>query len=301
MNINNYGFQDSSFLIKNNKIIKKAKSNKGIEKINREIMFYTYIKKNNIKFPIPLIYNLKINDFIEMEYLKDYNTLLNDFYINPNLLIKEIKLKLDIIHNNKIIVTKDKYKECLNIEIYDKVINRFNETKWNKLKNFNLIQKVNNIQIKNINYYLKIISEKILNIIEDKKEYYFSIIHGDIHLGNILKKKNTLCFIDPRGIFGNSLLYGIKEYDYAKLLFGISGYSIFDNMKIEELDIENNNINILFIEEYYKYFNLDIFDEFTKLLSLTIWLSNNSSFININKRITSLMIAMYFCEKYLCK
>ena len=32
-------------------------------------------------------------------------------------------------------------------------------------------------------------------------------------------------------------LFGIKEYDYAKLMFGISGYSKFDQMKFSEIKI----------------------------------------------------------------
>ena len=44
-------------------------------------------------------------------------------------------------------------------------------------------------------------------------------------------------FIDPRGIFGETLLFGLKEYDYAKFLFGLSGYSKFDNMNIKNLKL----------------------------------------------------------------
>ena len=44
-------------------------------------------------------------------------------------------------------------------------------------------------------------------------------------------------FIDPRGYFGRSKILGIKEYDLAKILYGISGYDTF-----------NNNNNFLFSE-----------------------------------------------------
>ena len=108
-------------------------------------------------------------------------------------------------------------------------------------------------------------------------------------------------FIDPRGYFGNSKLFGLYEYDYAKLLFGLSGYSIFDNIIINELNIINDNVEIDFIKDYEYIFETGKFDKITILLCLSIWLGNNSCFSNINKKITSLMIAYYYCEKYLDK
>jgi hypothetical protein len=162
---------------------------------------------------------------------------------------------------------------------------------------------VNNLQIKTIEFYADKIYNRIIEIIE-KTEPNYQLIHGDIHLGNILEKQDTpekkLYFIDPRGVFGNTKLFGLKEYDYAKLLFGISGYSIFDTMEIDQLKIqENNNIEIDFIKNHEYIFDETIFDELTTLLCLSIWLGNNSCFIDPNKKIMSLMIAFYYCEKIL--
>ena len=128
----------------------------------------------------------------------------------------------------------------------------------------------------------------------------YNLIHGDTHLGNILLDENDqLYFIDPRGYFGSSKLFGLYEYDYAKLLFGISGYSVFDNMKIDDLCIKDNNITIDFIKNHEHVFKEGLFDEVTTLLCLSIWLANNNCFSNVNKKITSIMIAFYYCEKYM--
>ena len=59
---------------------------------------------------------------------------------------------------------------------------------------------------------------------------------------------NDICFIDPRGYFGDSSVFGPKEYDYAKLLYAISGYDSF-------------NLN---------YFNLNSFDRIGKMLNFEI-------------------------------
>ena len=93
----------------------------------------------------------------------------------------------------------------------------------------------------------------------------------------------------------------IYEYDYAKLLFGLSGYSAFDNMVIDNLIINNNNLEIDFINKYEFIFESEKFDKISILFCLSIWLANNSCFSNIHKKITSLMIAFYYCEKYLDK
>ena len=139
-----------------------------------------------------------------------------------------------------------------------------------------------------------------LSVYLDGRDYY-NLIHGDIHLGNVLLDDEQIYFIDPRGYFGQSKLFGPYEYDYAKLLFGLSGYSVFDNIIVNELNIINGNFEIDFIKEYEYIFESGEFDNPTILFCLSIWLSNNSCFSNINKKITSLMIAYYYCEKYLYK
>ncbi|MAU37497.1 MAG: hypothetical protein CMD14_09070 [Flavobacteriales bacterium] len=235
-----------------------------------------------------------------MEYLKDCDVLTNIFYKkNKHKIITKIMKNINNLHKYKKKVKKEDYINDLNIETNYKIVSRFEQTHWTEIKEYNMIKTVNNEKIKNIKYYLDVINNKIKKIIDKKTVYEYNLIHGDIHLGNILIKKDDLYFIDPRGYFGNSKLYGIKEYDYAKLLFGISGYSIFDNMNIDRLIIKNNNIEISFIDNYIDFLNNNYFDELTKLLVLTIWLGNNSCFRNNNKKIMSLMISFYLCEKYL--
>ena len=70
-------------------------------------------------------------------------------------------------------------------------------------------------------------------------------------------------------------------------------------MKINNIIIENNNFNIEFIKKYEKIYESNLFDNYTKLLSLTIWLGNPCCFTCNDKKLTSLMIAYYLCEKYL--
>jgi hypothetical protein len=298
MNENNYGFVFNNITINNNIFQKDSKNLVGKQKINNEIEFYLYIINNNINLSIPKLIDYK-DGSLSIEYINNSCTLTNK--INSSNIyeyINKIKEKLFIIHNIKNQVSIDIVKRDLNIEIYKKVLDRFNEFDWKTNLLYNSIKSVNGIKIQNIVYYCNIIKTKITDYLKNRN--YYNVIHGDTHLGNILlDKDDNLFFIDPRGYFGETKLFGLYEYDYAKLLFGLSGYSIFDNMIITELEIKNNNIEIEFIKDYEYILENENFDNITKLLCLSIWLANNSCFSNINKKITSLMIAYYYCEKYI--
>jgi hypothetical protein len=298
MNEQNYGFLFNDISINNDYLNKKSKNILGKNKINNEIDFYLYISKNNIKFPMPRL--IKYEDgSLTIEYIYNSVTLTNKINsMNIYDYIKKIKEYLTIIHSIKESVTFDIIKRDINIELNKKIIERFYEFDWNSNQSYNSIKYVNNRSIKNIFYYRDLIQNKIELYLKDRS--YYNVIHGDTHLGNILvDEQDSIYFIDPRGYFGESKLFGLYEYDLAKLLFGLSGYSQFDNMMIDELTIINDNIEIEFIKKYEYIFESEIFDKITILLCLSIWLANNSCFSNVNKKITSLMIAYYYCEKYL--
>ena len=297
MNEQNYGYNFNEIMIYDNTFIKKCKNDLGRDKINNEITFYKYIEYNNIKFNIPKL--LEFNDgIIKLEYL--YNSKNITKIINKNnyeYYLEKIINDLKILHESKILIQKDELLKDLYIETKYKIINRYNESNWNQLTN---ILYVNGLRIRNINYYVDKIHQKILLYFDKIKTINYSLIHGDVHLGNILiDNSNNIYYIDPRGYFGNKKLFGLHYYDYAKLMFGLSGYSIFDEMIIDKLNIIDNNINIDFIKEYEYIFISNKFNEIVKLLTLSIWLGNCSNFCNSNKKITSLMISYYYCEKYI--
>lgn len=304
MNVNNYGFKFNEIIFDetNNKVIKKAKNDHGIKKINNEIYFYKKILNLELNFNIPKLIEYE-NGIYHMELLKNFMpiTCVIDKYNFKNY-IDIILNDINNIHKQTIYVSNFTIKNDIIEEVETKIFDRYNETNWTEKPYFNSIQTVNNIKIQNINCYVLKIKNTLLNLL-DTRDYY-NLIHGDIHLGNILHNteiSNKLYYIDPRGYFGNTKLYGLKEYDYAKLLFGLSGYSMFDNMNFQNLVIEQGNLNIQFIKNYEYVFDNYIFDKITILLFLSIWLGNNSCFIDEKKKIVSLMIAYYYCEKFLDK
>jgi hypothetical protein len=285
MNSNNYGFIFNDITINDNTFTKKYKTSFGKKKINYEILFYKYIKKNKLNFSMPLLIFYSDGE-ITIEYIKKSKTLTN--VINKNNFLNYYKLineEFKNIHFNKVEITSDTLNNDLLIESKYKIINRFLEYDWQSNDIYKYIKTVNNLNIKNINFYCDKITEKLKLYLNDRNI--------------LLDSNNKLYLIDPRGYFGNTDLFGIFEYDYAKLMFGMSGYSFFDNLSITNLIINNNNIEIEFIKKYEYIFDSKLFDNITKLFCLSIWLGNNNCFIDINKKITSLMIAYYYCEKYL--
>lgn len=297
MNNNNYGFCFNNIIIKDNVFHKISKNKYGKMKINNEIYFYVFINKNNIDFSIPKLIN-HTDGHISIEYISQASILTNKINKhNITYYIDKIKKHINIIHKIKQNISYKTITRDIHVEFNKKIIKRYNEFDWNSCPQYCSIHFVNNVKIKNINEYIQIIQNKIGIYLQGRD--YYNLIHGDIHLGNILEDNDKLYFIDPRGYFGETKLFGLYEYDYAKLMFGLSGYSVFDNMNIDKLDIEDNNITIDFIKDYEYVFQNELFNKTTTIICLSIWLANNSCFLDINKKITSLMIAFYYCEKYL--
>jgi hypothetical protein len=318
MNYNNYGFIFNDITVFGDTLRKKSKSVWGDKKISNEIEYYLYIQNNKINFTMPRLidYSCSGNAHAFSEMLISpgvhpaYNELTIEYISNSNTLTtlinktnvkyytNKIKTHMNNIHNIKMAIPNTSLINDLYIETVTKILDRYKDFNLDSNSLYNSIISVNNTKIKKIEYYCKTIYTTLLNIVGDRNEY--SLIHGDIHLGNILEgETGKLYFIDPRGYFGNSKLFGLEEYDYAKLLFGISGYSIFDNLTVDELSLNDGNLNIAFINDYEYIYETGIFTKAEIVLSLSIWLGNHSCFININKKITSIMIAFYYCEKYL--
>lgn len=289
---NGYGsnFNILYFDINKSIIIKKTINKYGINKLKNEINFYNFIKTNNINFNIPIIYNYDY-DTITMNYIEQ-NKLINFDYFNI------IVNSLNNLHNydNKI-VDKNYYKKILFEETIIKMKERYIIIKDIISEKINDILYVNNIKLINFD----IINEKIntyLNIyINDlNDDYKLQPIHGDPQYNNIIFNNYDITFIDPKGYFGSSQIYGIKEYDIAKLFFSLSGYEIFDDMIFNDLVINNNNLNIDFINiPNFNLYNSN--SQLVKYLFITIWLSNAHIFIKQPyKVIYSFYIGLYFAS-----
>ena len=305
INRNGYGSNFNILTLSGETITKCSFNNYGNKKMENEINFYKYILKTKNKFcsVIPHIYKLN-NDSIEMAFLKGYTPLYLSYHLftfeEKNICLKRIIEQLYHIHNINIPVNELQFKNDLYIETIEKIKTRTEDTLLIKEESYNHIKYVNGIEIQSFDDVLNIVKKNVEKYFNSSNIVYnYGIIHGDCQFNNILINENKdLKFIDPRGYYGNTQLYGLVEYDIAKICFALSGYDYFDNSVITDLNITDNNITVHI--EIYDYDFIMKQSMITKTLLCCIWLGNAHIFLNDkNKCITSYFIAMYMCSQFL--
>jgi hypothetical protein len=294
------GFNRLTVSIDNTTLTKESINDYGSEKIKKEIKFYKYIVENNIQFPIPTIYSFGENSYT-MNYLSDYIPLYKVF---PNFseekkksILQKIYFHLNSLHSfTQKTITREKYTTLLLSETQTKIFNRFQDIK-HIINEYTFIKKVNGIVLKGFDECMEIIRKRVEKYIESLNEYNLCIIHGDCQFNNVMYNGGEgIVFIDPRGYFGDEEIYGIEEYDYAKICFALTGYDSFDSMKIDILDIEGDSLylpNLFTIDNPFISKNTLILP-----LTLSIWLGNAHSFIKQGQSKKGMF--SYFYGLYLC-
>jgi len=261
------------------KIFKKGITDKGKELIKNECEWF---KKVPYQTFLPRIFNFYEYGYI-MEYMKNYIPLyqfLKHHSSNKkmsNKILKSIFNNLAKLHR----IEKTKISEIiffnnLKIEIFDKLHFRQKMIKP-LLDYFGNIKIVNNIEIMSFDEVLNKCKDIIIKYYKALEKYEYSIIMGDCQFSNILINPldiNSIVFIDPRGYFGSTKIYGPVEYDYAKVLYGISGYDDFNCNKFNIKSITSDSLNfdinpILFDEILIKYY----FNKVHRAFMVIIWLS----------------------------
>ena len=279
-------------------IIKESICSQGDDIIKNEISWYKYIQ-NKYDF-IPKLINSKQKEFeIEKINAKPLYKYFTNYSIKEKLdIISNILESLNYLHQDKIIVDNVLVKENIKIECYDKIYNRLDKIK-SIIDYFSYIQYINGIKITN-NIDI-IINTCYKNIIEYSSNEYH-LIHGDCQQSNTLYDitTNKIYLIDPRGYFGKTKLYGPKEYDYAKVIYALSGYDNFNNLDNFSIDISNNNLIFQIINNLELIEKLNIYNKLTMSYLVIIWLGlaqYNEN--NILKCIASYYNGIYLFEKYI--
>jgi beta-phosphoglucomutase-like phosphatase (HAD superfamily)/NDP-sugar pyrophosphorylase family protein len=239
--------------------------------ITNEMSFYKYNSLDNI----PEIVEFGYDSFKMKKILNAKNAIeiFNNCHIaSRNRILKNIINEIEKIHNlEKIKVSKCILLEDIKIEFYEKVLQRLNNIQP-LISCFNNIKYVNNIRIKyDHKYIIDDIYQRIKTyILENENDIEYNTIHGDPHMSNILiDNNNKIWFIDPRGYFGNTKLFGLKEYDFGKIIYSLSGFDqinnndnhffIIDEKQNIYTNINNNIDNYLHLFDMYdKHDVLDI-------------------------------------------
>ena len=122
-------------------------------------------------------------------------------------------------------------------------------------------------------------------------------------MSNILiDTSNKIWFIDPRGYFGNTKLFGPKEYDIGKIIYSLSGFDEINNNHNHFFTIdEKSNISVNINNNIDNY--LDLFDKYDKniLIYMTIlhWFGlTDYSKNNIHQCISAYYYGIYLYHLY---
>jgi D-arabinose 5-phosphate isomerase GutQ/beta-phosphoglucomutase-like phosphatase (HAD superfamily)/GTP:adenosylcobinamide-phosphate guanylyltransferase len=217
-------------------IIKEAVDDQGREIIKKEINWYKNIN-NTFNF-IPLFneindYQFKLKKLNAVPLYTQFDKLSLE---EKNSCLSKIYDNLKQLHSNKITISTESIINDITFESYTKIINRLNMIK--PIINYFDVKYVNGIKICDINSILNKMKSILLNNLPTN----YSLIHGDCQFSNILYSNNDVYFIDPRGYFGKTLLYGDSDYDYAKVLYAITGYDQFNNNDLFSIELENQNL-----------------------------------------------------------
>lgn len=251
---------------KENKVVRKYAIHPDYFKIiDQEMAWYRFVEyhiyANNpdIKRFTPKIYKTDfVNHAFEMEYLEEYIPLHEYLSNNP---VEDIRLVYENIFRALSEFAKVKnstyqpdYEEDIDKEMFIKVIDR--------------CEKIKNYLIEYDKEELSDILNKVIDIfwkIEFKKNHdaaimsniIYTLCHGDLNGSNVMVNPKTkeIMFIDPRGYFGYTKNYGLQSYEYAKLLYALSGYDDFNlNPKIYKHD----EIKAFpFFKEFFETYKLD--------------------------------------------
>jgi hypothetical protein len=295
-----YGSSFNTLTLSGGNLIKRTKNTYGLVKIQKEILFYKYVMEHKC-LPMPEFISYDETSYT-MKYLDGYKALYEVFpgfsSEKKKTIMEQINVYLQRLHETESkIVSKEVYSSLLRTEMIDKLEERYQEIK-DIINEFSYIKTVNMIPIKSFEECIHLLKIKMEEFIESKIYYLLNPIHGDCQFNNILcDENNNLVFIDPRGYFGKSDLFGLVEYDLAKVKFALSGYGEFDTKEVSSLAIEQSDITI-----HISQLMNDCLakDDFLTHLVISIWLGNAHCFKeNKFKTAYSYFIAMYYASLYL--
>jgi hypothetical protein len=253
-------------------VIKEAIDEQGKKLALREVAWYQHATDKGVS-NIPKIYDL--NSPLRLEKIDGKNIYEYDSltYEEKRVILQKLTDALSGLHAIER-VPPDTFS--IRDAYYDKTIDRMRKVRdLIPLADRKSIT-VNGRECRNVFFYKRDLERKLENLIVPE----FTFIHGDCTFSNLMLRNNAEpIFIDPRGYFGRTELYGDPNYDWAKLYYSLVGNYDRFNLKNFRLTISDSAIDLKIVSNHWEDLEKDFFamsgaDPATiKLLHAIIWLS----------------------------
>lgn len=262
----------NSLRVEGDKIIKEGIDEQGKELAKKEIAWYVKALEYKIEH-IPEIYQ---TEPLVMEKIKGKNVFQYDFTEDEKReVLRNIVQGLCEIHQKETVPT-DYFS--MRKAYFNKTMERINKVRdLIPFANEQFIT-VNGRKCRNVLFYQREFERKVEQLSCDE----FCFIHGDCTFSNIvIDEKLQAYFIDPRGYFGDTKLYGDPLYDWAKLYYSVVGNYDRFNLKQFTLRIHEGNVELKIESngwEHMEKFFMELIQEENrfediKLIHALIWLS----------------------------
>ncbi|BBC78089.1 Hypothetical protein KNT65_gp041 [Escherichia phage EcS1] len=182
---------------------------------------------------------------------------------------------------NEVYASENTIERDFTKEFYTKVIDRC-ESIQGVVNSFGKITHVNGVKLGRLKPMLKQALSHLIYHHHETQGRQYSVIHGDPNFSNtMIQYDGKVRFIDPRGYFGETEIYGPRLYDEAKVLYAISGYDSFNaNHAWGGLTIDDENAWVNIAPLVYKYEKTDMFNEYHHLAVAIIWIALGGYFKN---------------------
>jgi len=224
--------------IENNKVYKKCIDQNYNTVHEAEKEWYAHVKDSFTRIPTIYSINPLVMSKIDGKHAWDIKT-------NKDWIIDNYCDSIQQLHSIEEVLCNDN-SDCVESYMH-KPYQRVMQVR-HIIKDFSSpVIQINNKSCRNpfcdMKSYEKIIEQYLL------KDIQYNIIHGDCTFSNTLvDDKNQVWFIDPRGTFGKTKVYGDSRYDWAKLYYSAVGnYDKINSKKFNvdltngvKLDIESN-------------------------------------------------------------
>lgn len=277
--------------IKKNCVIKESRDLIHQQMIRNEAEWYKYMFLHSYK-GIPKIFSY---DPLRMEKIEGFHPFLPSRSISNNeraLIIRSILNELKSIHNiQRVSSDSESVYDVYVLKTLDRIVPVARLLDLENRKKFS----VNGRKMVPITPKDKEVFDVIFRRFRNVD--YFVPIHGDPTFSNtIIADDGKIKFIDPRGYFGRTKIFGDELYDFAKVYYSaIGNYDQF-NIQNYKLKIVGDNITFKIGSSGFES-TINIFEEILgdrikeiKLLQPLIWLSLSGYLANDYDG----MIASYF-------